>query len=215
MVGNPSSSGQLQMLILENDEYWGLYGTANASGGLTVYGLVQGQGVSNNGTFSSSNLKDYSNAATASGSLNVTYQSGISFNGTATEGNQTATITASSTAASMASYNTPANLADIVGAWPGTALDNTAFNLTISSAGAISGTGSGCSVTGTIASRNSGKSVFNVNLTTATGAACGTSAGKTASGIAVSSMLSSGKRQLLVALVSADRTSGTVLFATR
>jgi len=205
------------MLILENDEYWGLYGTANANGGLTVYGLVQGQGISNNGTFSSSNLKDYSNTVTASGSLSVTYQSGISFNGSVVANNQTATITASSTAANMAIYNTPASLTDIVGAWPGTALDNTPFNMTISSAGAISGSsaGSGCNVAGTIASRTSGKNVFDVNLTTATSAACGTSSGRVARGVAVSSVLSSGKRQLLIALVTADRASGTVLFATR
>jgi len=217
IVGNQASTGQLNMLILENDEYWGLYGTANASGGLTVYGLVQGQGVSNNGTFSSSNLKDYSNTVTGSGSLNVTYLSGISFNGTATKGTLTATIAANTNAANMASYNTPANLADIVGAWPGNALDGSAFNLTITSGGAISGSsvGTTCTVSGTITPRASGKNVFNVNLTTPTSAACGSNSGRTANGVAASSVLSSGQRQLLIALVTADRASGTVLFATR
>lgn len=209
-------NGKLNMAILENDEYWALYGLDDGHGGLTVYGLVQGQGLSNNGTFTSSNLRDYSSAGVFSGNLNMTYQTGISFNGTVVANNQSASIAGNTTAAGVASYNTPAKLADITGAWAGNSLNNSIFSMTISATGAISGAGTnGCAAAGTINSRASGKNVFDVSLTTANTAACGTGAGQTARGIGVSSVHSSGKRQLILALVTADRSQGSVLFATR
>lgn len=209
-------NGKLSMAILENDEYWALYGLDDGNGGLTVYGFVQGQGLSNNGAFTSSNLKDYSSEGVYSGSLNVNYQTGISFSGTVVANGQSASIAGNTTAAGMAAYNTPANLADITGAWTGNTLGNSVYGLTISATGDITGADtSGCAASGTVKARASGKNVFDVNLIAANTAACGTGAGQAARGIGVSSVLSSGKRQLIIALVTADRTNGSVLFATR
>ncbi|PJC23139.1 MAG: hypothetical protein CO065_00295, partial [Comamonadaceae bacterium CG_4_9_14_0_8_um_filter_57_21] len=71
-AGNFVFSGtprQFQLAILENDEYWALYGLANAGGGLTVFGFIQGQGTTTNGTFTSSNLRDFGVTPAAAGSL--------------------------------------------------------------------------------------------------------------------------------------------------
>ena len=219
-AGNFVFSGtprQFQLAILENDEYWALYGLANAGGGLTVFGFIQGQGTTTNGTFTSSNLRDFGVTPAAAGSLSATYQTGISVSGTVTANGTPASFAANTSASDIATYNTPANLADITGSWVGTALDGvTTFNLSIGATGAISGSSAaGCTVSGTMASRASGKNVFDVHLTTAASAACGTAAGQSGNGIGASSLLSNGKRQLLIALVSADRSTGTVLFSTR
>lgn len=53
-----SSSSDFQLLILESGDYWGLYGD-EVGDTFYVAGLIQGSGTSRNGSFSSSNARDY------------------------------------------------------------------------------------------------------------------------------------------------------------
>ena len=111
-------------------------------------------------------------------------------------------------------YNAAANLALITGAWTMTALDASVINLTIAGNGAIVGSTGGCSFTGTLTPRASGKNVFNTSVTF--GAAPCVLAGQTATGIGLTYLLAGGAtRQLLIAGVDATRTTGTALFGTR
>jgi hypothetical protein len=109
-----------------------------------------------------------------------------------------------------------ANVADISGNWAGTSMAGSTSNYTISSSGTFSGTNqNGCGFSGTVMPRNSGKNVFDVAFLNNTSSACGTASGLSARGIAVSSVLANGSRQLIVAVVTADRAYGSAIFATR
>ena len=61
-----STSSAFQLLVLENGEFWAMYGTQTASA-FGVAGFIQGSGTSNNGSYTSSNTKDFGvNPATIS-----------------------------------------------------------------------------------------------------------------------------------------------------
>lgn len=212
-------AGRFSTLILDNDEIWTLYGEGGVNGELLVYGLIQGQGSSNSGTFASSSLKDYFyDGTTMAGSISATYQMGASFNGTVSAGGQSVSFSGVVPPAGSTnySYNTAANLADISGNWAGTSMSGSTSNYTITSSGTFSGTNqNGCGFSGTVSPRNSGKNVFDVAFLNNTSSSCGTASGLSARGIAVSSVLSNGSRQLIVAVVTADRMYGSAIFATR
>lgn len=214
-------NGKFDNLVLDDDSYYVLYGNRDSTtGALIVYGLIQGNGTAlSNGTFSSPNLKDFLNTGQVSdGSLTATYQSGASFNGTVTENGQSVGFSAVAPVAGSTSYNynAAAVLSTITGSWSGTDLSGGGRTFSVSTTGALSGTTStGCPYSGSIVPRASGKNVFDVVVTIATSSACGTNLGITGSGIAVTGLLPNGSRQLLIANKSADRTKGTVVFATR
>jgi hypothetical protein len=111
-------------------------------------------------------------------------------------------------------YNTPANLAQITGAWTLSALDGTSADVTIAPGGSFTGANAGCSISGTIEPRASGKNVFDVSVTSG-GAPCA-APGTTSTGIAVTYLLpGSTARQLVVAGVNAARTAGNAFFGVR
>jgi hypothetical protein len=89
--------------------------------------------------------------------------------------------------------------------------------VSISSAGAITGSSQGCSFSGTTAPRNSGKNVFNMNLAFASisGATPCPTAGTSVSGIALVYALGDGKHQLLAAMQDAGKKRGYMFFAQR
>jgi hypothetical protein len=83
----------------------------------------------------------------------------------------------------------------------------------IASTGAFTTSSSGCLSTGTLTPRASGKNVFDLSVTF--GAAPCVLANQTASGIAVSYLLSNGTRQLILAGTNSSNTVGTAVFGTR
>lgn len=212
-------SGKFSTLVLDTDEIWTLYGTEGAGGALLVYGLIQGQGTSSSGTFTVNSLKDYYyDGTSATGTLSARYQVGSTFNGTVSANGQSVSFSGVVPAAGSTNYNynTAANLADIAGSWSGTNMSGVTSNYTISSGGTFSGTNQyGCGFSGTVTPRASGKNVFDVSLTNNTSNACGATSGLTGRGIAVSSVLGNGSRQLIVAVVTNDRLYGSAIFATR
>ena len=210
------SNGKIHnTLVLENDQFYTLYGTAISGGGIAVTGFLQGTGKSNNGSFSSSDLKDFfANGTVVSGSLNASYVAKTNLSGTATEGNTTVTFTGTSPLKnSLYVYDSAANPADINGAWSLTDLQGTPVALNITASGTLTGSSGGCSFNGTIKPRASGKNVFDVAIVF--GASPCRLAGQSASGIALNYIIPNGKRQFILAGTDTLRTSGTGLLGTR
>ncbi|KIF83280.1 hypothetical protein [Noviherbaspirillum autotrophicum] len=208
-----SNGREHNTLILENNEIYTIYGNT-VSGTFYVYGFINGTGQASNGSFSSSNLKDFAaNGSVTSGTMSATYVAGASFNGTVSSGNQSLTFTGAPMPNSTYNYNTAPTLANIVGNWNMTEVSGTSVALSIASNGSFTASGGGCTATGTLTPRASGKNVFNVSLTF--GAAPCETPGQTANGIALEYPLSSGKRELIIAGTNSARTDGALLVGSR
>lgn len=213
--GTVSSGQQFQLLTLENDQFYSLIGSTDSQGVFRVTSLVEGKGVSNNGSFSASNVKEYlNNGQVVTETLSATYSPKVSITGSVSYAGGSASFSGTAPATANYTYETPASLASVSGNWSGTSLAGEALNFSVATSGALSGTAaSGCSFTGTATPRASGKNVLDVSVTFGP-APCALS-GLTGKGIGVSSLLSSGKRQFLIAMTNTDRTAGTVVFAQR
>ena len=213
--GTVSTGQQFQLLMLENDQLYSLIGNTDTQGVFRVTSLVEGKGVSNNGNFSASNVKEYlNNGQVVAETLSATYSPKISITGSVSYVGSSASFTGTVPATANYAYDTAATLGSVSGNWSGTSLAGEALNFSISTAGAIVGTAaSGCSFTGTSVPRASGKNVLDVSITF--GPAPCTVPGLTGKGVGVTSLLSSGKRQFLMAVTTTDRTAGTVVFAQR
>ena len=212
-------TGKFSTLVLDNDELWTIYGQEGVNGELLVYGLIQGQGVSSGGTFTAGSLKDFFyDGTSATGSLTARYQAGSTFNGAVSANGQSVSFSGvvPTVGSTNYSYNTPAVLSSIAGSWSATNMYGGISSFTISSTGTFAGTNqNGCGFSGAVTPRSTGKNVFDVTSTNNTSTACGVASGLVFRGIAVSSLLGNGQRQLIVALVSSDRTYGSAIFATR
>ena len=210
-AGTTANGNTHNTIVLEDGTYWVAYGPM-VGGVLAVAEFVQGSGTSNNGSFTSSNLRDYwSNGTVLQGSMSASFRPGSSFNGTITAGAGSTTFTGTAGSATY-NYNTPANLANIAGTWNMTQLNGTATIVTVAGGGGFTAVAGACTVTGTFTPRPSGKNVFNV---IGTGDAGCVPANATISGIGVWSQPSAGVQQLIVAAVTADRNGGVGLIGQR
>jgi hypothetical protein len=211
--GTASNGSTHDIIVLDNGQYYSIYGYALA-GRSIVAGLLQGTGQANNGTFTSTDLKDFDyNARVRPGSLSASYKPGVSFNGSVTGGSRSTTFTGAVHDSSLFNYNTPAKPADIAGDWNTSSLTGSRYALNIAAGGLLTGTGaSGCSIKGTATPRGS-KNVFDVALTFG-GAPC-PMPNQSTTGIAISYVVSSGKRQLILAGVDGPRNNALVLFGDR
>lgn len=212
-AGTISNGKSLNALILENDQIYVMYGTM-VNGNLMVSGFIEGNGKSNNGSFSASDMRDFSpNGTSPNFSLSASYVKNTSFNGTTTDGSTTISFTGGPLQNSLYNYNTAANIANIVGAWTVTDLAGTPVALNISASGSFTGSTSGCAFTGTIKPRASGKNVFDAVATF--GAAPCLLPGQTVSGIALEYPLAGGGRQLIIAGTDALRNNGAAYLGAR
>ena len=213
-AANPN--GVFETVVLENDDLWVIYGGRTSTGTTSVFGMVQGKGVSNNGSFSGTDLRDfYSNGQVVSGSISASYVAGTSLKGNVSSGNQTVAFTAAAPTNSNYNYNTTPKLADIVGSWTGFNLQGSIDTVTINADGTLSSVDSGCVTTGTVTPRASGKNIFDLSVKAAQSPACGTSAGLTATGHVVTNLLSGGRRQLTALYVTPARDFGSAFIAVR
>jgi hypothetical protein len=211
--GTISNGAEHNTLVLENGQYYSMYGRT-IDGVYYVYGFLQGTGTSNNGSFTSTDLKDfYYTDAVFSGSLSASYRPDVSFNGSITEGGSTVTFTGAPVQDSLYNYKTPANLANIVGPWNMNSLQGSAVALHVASSGAFTGSSDGCTFSGTIQPRASGKNVFNVSLRF--GAAPCVLPGQSANGIGFEFLLANGQRQFIMAGANATRDRGTLFLGAR
>lgn len=213
-TGTVSNGNSFDGIVLEDGSYYVLSGPGTATG-LTVTSFSQGNGTSNNGSFSSTNMLDFlSTGVVVAGSVSASY-SASSLSGTVTGGGVTNTFTGTTPANTSYVYNTAAKLTDISGAWTLSDMKGGTISATIATTGAFTGTSStGCTLSGTFVPRASGKNVFNFSGTF--GLAPCTVPGQSFSGIAVDYLLANGvTRQFVVAGVDAARTTGTSVFGVR
>lgn len=209
-----STSKNFQMLVLENDEIWSMYGTQTSSQFL-VTGFVQGNGTSSNGSFTSSNVRDFGYAPALSGTASATYSVvAKTMSGGLSAGGGTVSFNGGPIAGSLYDYNAPASLSAVTGNWSLTALTGESVSVAIASSGLFSATTSlGCKFSGSLTPRPSGKNVFNLSLTF--GASPCALPGQTASGISLAYPLATGQTQLIMAGANSTRTIGTAAFGTR
>lgn len=208
------SSSAFQLLILENGDFWAMYGVQTATS-FGVAGFIQGTGQSNNGSFTSSNTKDFGHVPAISGNTSATYNATAkTISGTVSSTAGTVTFSGGPIAGSLYNYATAANISQIAGSWTTTSLTGEGVALSISSTGTFSAVSSlGCQFSGNVGPRASGKNVFDVSFTF--GAAPCALAGQSATGIAVVYPLANGKNQLIVAAVDTTRTYGSAAFGVR
>ncbi|MBV9342820.1 MAG: hypothetical protein JO159_18300 [Acidobacteria bacterium] len=212
--GTDSQSRSFESIILPNDTYWAIFGTVSGNV-FTVSGMLTGQGTSNNGKYTAKVTDFHYTGTSDNGSVSASYVTGSSISGTLSEsGSTSVTFNGTFMPTSSFNYNSPANLANISGAWSGTLLNGTSAAISVNGTGAFSGSDStGCSFSGTLSPDASGKNFFNVSLTY--GASPCSLANQTSSGIAVDYLLSDGVTNQLVAGVASGTSSGTVFIANR
>jgi len=203
-VGNYSTTtnpnGFVETLVLENDDIWVIYGTRSATGIPVVTGMLQGKGLSNNGEFYATDLRNYTDVNRQSGPAKMiaSYVADSNFIGNVSFGSETASFTA--VAPTYANYNFKAvlKLEDIVGSWTGSNLFKGTETITIKAdgtwlSGSEYGPGGQCisSMTGIV--RPSDKSIFDLSLFI-NGGMCGSSA---STGYVMTRLLADGRRQLI------------------
>ncbi len=214
-TGTVSSGTQFQLLALENDQIYALIGNSDAQGVFRVASLVEGPGTSSNGSFSISNAKEYSASGQVfTGSISGSFNPRTSVMGNVVSSSGTASFTGTAPTASLYNYDTPTPISAVAGDWSGATLFNEGVVFSITASGAITGRStSGCTFSGSAAPRATGKNVLDATVTFGA-VPCG-QPGITATGIAVSSLLANGKRQLIFAVNNAGRTAANVVFAQR
>jgi hypothetical protein len=207
-------SNAFEMIVLENGDFWSLYGTQSATS-FSVNGLAQGTGFSSGANFTA-NMKDFGFQPSVSGTVSASYNATTkTISGTMSEPKGTVTFSGGPVVGSLYDYSAAASLATISGYWLTSNLSGESIALNITANGAFTGNSitSGCQFSGTITPRPSGKNVFNVAATFGP-APCGLP-NVVATGIAVAMPQANGKTQLSIAAVEGTRSYGTVVFGTR
>lgn len=203
-----------RLLILENGEFWSLYGDDSGSI-FSVYGFLQGQGSSGNGRFTASNVKDfYDPLSPMNGSVSGTYDSNAgTISGTVSSSNGNVQFTGGVIPNSTYDYERAASLSDVAGPWSTVSSVGDSVAINVAANGALTTSDNGCNGSGSVTPRPSGKNVFNVSLTFG-GSPC-VLPGQTVTGIAIVYPLDTGQTQLIAGAVNASRTAGITVFGIR
>ena len=204
------SGYELNLVVMPNNTLYSLFGTP-ISGGLSVLGVDFGSVTSSGSAFSGSFKEYYYNNTSTTGTTSGTVVANTSLSGTSVFANGgTGSYALIPLTAGGYNFNTPAVLSTITGSWVGSLLTGVATTVTISSNGTLTGSGAGCTFTGTIAPDSSGVNVFATTITYGSGCP---SVGLVETGITLSYITTSGTRQL-VSMVSSSTTGGA-FFANR
>lgn len=207
--GTTSNNRAATALTLSDGTYWLIYsavGSPSAAGG-----IIYGHSISSNRQFTSSDMRDFNfeGQGVLFGELNGSYVAGTNIQGIASYAGGSGIAFA---AAYDASNERRASLGEIAGSYSGTVsvLTSTqAATLVITSDGAVTGTSSGCSVTGSVLPRTD---AFAYDLQLTFGAAPCYFAGQSFSGIAV---FNPANRQLIAASPNAAKSDGYLFFGSR
>jgi FKBP-type peptidyl-prolyl cis-trans isomerase 2 len=212
--GVTSNSKTHKTIVLDDDRYYTVYG-AETNGKFVVVGFLTGNGTAADGKFTSTNLKDfYANGTVVSGSMNASFVPKVSFTGTTSDGTNTVTFTGSTVTGTSYSYAVPATPANIAGTWTMSTLQGATVALDVAANGSFSATTDGCSLTGTMTPRASGKNVFDVSMTY--GAAPCALAGQSATGVAIEyTYTNAAKQELIIVGTNDARDKGSAFFGTR
>lgn len=202
--GTSSTGYNVQMVVLENGETWGLY-----TAGSTLYGALYG------------NTATTGNSVRGSGSdfnLLMRTVTSSTYSGTVQE-KSTISITAGSTSFNGTygtTYDQPASLSAVAGVYSGRALTGTTAAQTISATISANGNLSipatlGCATSGTVTPRPTGKNIFNLSVTF-TGSTCALGNGGTATGILYYDNVN---RQILAMGMNPAKSDGFIAFGTK
>jgi hypothetical protein len=202
--GTASTGAQVSMVILENGETWGLYASSGSIVG-ALFGNAAVNGSTISGSGSDFNLISrtvtagtFTGSVATKTSLNLTTSSGAKLN-----------------AAYDATYDQTPSLATLAGTFAGQAVSGStaaqASSVTISATGALSSTGTGCSATGSVTPRPTGKNIFNVSVTF-TGASCALGNGTVTTGVA---SFNPATRQLLSMAMNPAKSDGFIYVGAR
>jgi hypothetical protein len=206
-LGSTSDGGQFVGIVEPNDN---LYAAYISGASVELSGMIAGTATESSNSFTASIHDFYANGTVNAGTLAGSFVAGTSLTGTVTETNVSITLTGQIIPSTQYNYATAAHLADIAGSWNGSLLDGETADLTVSSAGAISGTSSGgCTFTGTATPNTSGKNFFDVNLTFGASPCLAPNLTVTGVGIVVPATGSS-SAQILAAVKASDNSLGTV-----
>jgi hypothetical protein len=207
-------ASDFQALVLENDEIWSIYGDDLGSV-FYVYGFVQGNGVSSNGMFNASSVRDFGFSPALSGRLTASYSvSNKTISGSVNYGvDGLVSFGGGPIAGSLYHYDTPASLSTIAGSWSATSSYGTSVSINVTAAGALTLQDFTCTGTGTVTPRSSGKNVFNLKVTFGSNGCA--LPGVTATGIAIAYPLSTGQTQIIAAVTNSARTEGVAVFGIR
>lgn len=215
-VAVPGSSTAFQMLVLENGQFWTIYGTDNGMS-LDVEGFAQGTGTSNSGLFTSAGVRNFANpppAQATDATAFVRYNAAArSISGTIADSPTTSTIT--SVPQTAYDYNAAAALASLTGPWTVRGPANDEYTLNVSADGTFTSTPTtlpGCPFSGSFVPRTSGKNVFSLTVTN--GVALCSSPNLVSTGVAYLAQAGAGT-QLTLATLSADRQLGAVVSGVR
>lgn len=210
---NGSASPAFQMYVLDDGTFWSPYGVSNANS-FQVRGFAQGAGVFRNGSFTSTDEKDFRFSPPDPGVVSGTYTTAHAISGTVTYPDAVVTFSGDTIAASTYTYDTPALLSAIAGSWTISMLNGESANISISNTGMIGGvSASGCNFTGSATPSTSGKNIFNVSL--AFGLSPCVLPSQNVKGIGVLTALASGQHQLIIMATDTARAHGTGLFGVR
>jgi hypothetical protein len=210
-TGLAAPSGyELNLIVMPNNTTYALFGTP-VSGGLRLLGVDFGSVTSSGSSYSGSFVEYLFNNTSYTGTNSGSVVANTSLSGT-TQFSNGGTGSYALVPLTRAGYNfnTPAVLSTITGSWVGSLLTGVATTVTINSNGTLSGSGAGCTFTGTISPDTSGVNVFATTITY--GAGCPT-VGLVESGITISYITTSNNRQLVSMVSSA--TTGGAFYASR
>lgn len=204
------SSLNFELVVLEDGTTWVLTGVRDSAGTLMVSSMSQGKGFATGASFNVADLKSFSSTgAVTTSTITATFALNGSFTGAETVNGASTPFFGAPMAISEFNYSTPAIQSAISGAWNFTSMDGSSDQINVSNSGAFSVSKNGCTTSGSITPRPSGKNVYNVSLVA--GPAPCPRPGFSASGIAIVSKTG----QLVVAVTNGDRTAGDASFGSR
>ncbi len=223
--GVEATREDLKLLVLENKEFWAIYGQDSASG-FTSWGLLQGNGDLSDGVLSSTSAIELENLGSGGSSFGTRLQgfwmnsysrNQFGFlNGYWSPSNGIheliqASFVAAPPIAQSYSYSNNAMISDIVGSWTVKSVKaydlDTQMDLNVAANGQMTISRGGCSLSGAITPRPSTKNVFTVSTNTIFSYQC---SHVMSQGVAISYLIpGTSLRQILIAIKSA---SGMDLF---
>lgn len=209
-----SGNTHLDMHVLDNDEYYAIYGSQKASHFLMT-NFINGTGFSGATAFTSSTMKDFGSNPPSGGSVNASYTPGVNMVGAIGTVGGNVNINATSAAiVPVYTYATPTAISELAGTWRMTERGGNLTNVTVTgntfSGVGASATTTGCTFNGTLEQHASNKNLYNATITY--GPAPCAVPNETVNGIAFSYLFNSGAtRQLIILGKNAARTAGNFL----
>lgn len=209
-----------EKLVLENNEVWLMYGSrASPGAAISNGGLMGGTATYSSGTLTAATIKDFSVVPAGAGSLSASYKTNSKSHATSVSGavsvaGKNLTLTGDDRVSNYL-YSLPASLSALSGIWTLPTASGAPGTVSVNSTGGFSLNVNGCTASGTMVTRASGKNVYNVALTF--GAAPCNFPGAAFSGVAFvfsSTALGTG-RELRVILRNSAQTVGFMLVGTR